>query len=178
MLWILLVARARWLTTQRPSTAAQVYVQTVLNFHPCAYDAYGMTIVEAASRGAPSVVAAGGAVGATDLLSADRGEAFLLDFSAPTERLAEQALPLPPVWRAAQTAYGRPVVLGFCGLRRTAMQARTWATAAMEAATHSPVVPLDKCSFGLGGPWGRYSCQSKFMPTAVQHAGDRAPAGP
>ena len=62
----------------------------MLNFHPCAYDAYGMTIVEAASQGAPSVVAAGGGVGATDLLTAERGEVFLLDFGVPAERLAEQ----------------------------------------------------------------------------------------
>ena len=44
-------------------------------------------------QGAPSVVAAGGGVGATDLLSSDRGEAFLLDFSASPERLAEQVWP-------------------------------------------------------------------------------------
>ena len=74
--------------------SAQVYAETVLNFHPCAYDAYGMTVVEAASQGAPSVVAAGGGVGATDLLSDERGEAFLLDFGVSAERLAEQVLPL------------------------------------------------------------------------------------
>ena len=72
----------------------QVYAATVLNFHPCAYDAYGMTIVEAASQGAPSVVAAGGGVGATDLLTADRGESFLVDFSAAPASLAEQVQPL------------------------------------------------------------------------------------
>ena len=46
----------------------QVFAATRLNIHPCAYDAYGMTVVEAASQGAPSLVAASGAVGATDLL--------------------------------------------------------------------------------------------------------------
>ncbi len=44
-------------------------------------------------QGAPSVVAAGGGVGATDLLTGDRDEAFLLDFSASPECLAEQAWP-------------------------------------------------------------------------------------
>ena len=44
-------------------------------------------------QGAPSVVAAGGGVGATDLLTGDRGEAFLLEFRAPPERLAAQAWP-------------------------------------------------------------------------------------
>ncbi len=46
------------------------------------------------------MVAAGGGVGATDLLTGDRDEAFLLDFSASPECLAEQAWPqklqLPP----------------------------------------------------------------------------------
>lgn len=34
----------------------QVYAATKLNVHPCTYDAYGMTVVEAASQGAPSLV--------------------------------------------------------------------------------------------------------------------------
>jgi glycosyltransferase involved in cell wall biosynthesis len=33
-----------------------VYAATRLNFHPCMYDAYGMTVIEAASQGAPSVM--------------------------------------------------------------------------------------------------------------------------
>lgn len=32
-----------------------IYAQTRLNFHPCRYDAFGMTLVEAASQGAPSL---------------------------------------------------------------------------------------------------------------------------
>lgn len=32
---------------------AQLYAQSVLNIHPPLYDAYGMTIVEAASQGTP-----------------------------------------------------------------------------------------------------------------------------
>ena len=39
--------------------------------HPCTYDAYGMTLVEAAAFGCPSLVNGGGAVGATELLGAD-----------------------------------------------------------------------------------------------------------
>ena len=30
---------------------AQIYSKTRLNIHPCRYDAYGMTIAEAASQG-------------------------------------------------------------------------------------------------------------------------------
>lgn len=35
---------------------AGIFAQTRLNVHPCTYDAYGMTVIEAASQGAPSVV--------------------------------------------------------------------------------------------------------------------------
>ena len=34
----------------------EIYSHTLLNIHPCKYDAFGMTIVEAASLGAPSLV--------------------------------------------------------------------------------------------------------------------------
>ena len=34
-----------------PSELAQIFSATALNVHPCLYDAYGMTIVEAASQG-------------------------------------------------------------------------------------------------------------------------------
>lgn len=50
-----------------PSELAAIFSNTVLNFHPCAYDAYGMTIVEAAACGTPSVVSAVG-VGASALM--------------------------------------------------------------------------------------------------------------
>ena len=42
-----------------------------------------MTIVEAASQGAPSLVAGGGHVGATDLLSESGGEVVCCDMGAP-----------------------------------------------------------------------------------------------
>ena len=37
-----------------PTELAAIFSATVLNVHPCLYDAYGMTIVEAASQGNPS----------------------------------------------------------------------------------------------------------------------------
>ena len=49
-----------------PSELAGIFSKTALNFHPCAYDAYGMTIVEAAACGVPSVFAVG--VGASALI--------------------------------------------------------------------------------------------------------------
>ena len=35
---------------------ADVFASTRLNVHPCRYDAYGMTVIEAASQGAPSLI--------------------------------------------------------------------------------------------------------------------------
>ena len=36
-----------------PADLADIFAATVLNVHPCLYDAFGMTIVEAASQGVP-----------------------------------------------------------------------------------------------------------------------------
>jgi len=54
-----------------PASLAAILSRTVLNFHPCAYDAYGMTIIEAAALGVPSVIAAGGHVGAVAIVKSD-----------------------------------------------------------------------------------------------------------
>jgi glycosyltransferase involved in cell wall biosynthesis len=68
----------------------EVYACTRLNVHPCLYDAYGMTVVEmAAAGGAPSLVAGGGHVGATDLLSGAAGECFEVDMDVPIAELAD-----------------------------------------------------------------------------------------
>eukprot|EP00741_Cyanophora_paradoxa_P004494 tig00000806_g4363.t1 len=45
-----------------------VYSKTLLNVHTALYEPYGLTIVEAAAFGAPSLIHRGGQVGATDLL--------------------------------------------------------------------------------------------------------------
>ncbi len=36
-----------------PADLAHIFAATVLNIHSCLYDAFGMTIVEAASQGLP-----------------------------------------------------------------------------------------------------------------------------
>lgn len=41
-----------------PADLARIFSSTALNFHPPLYDAYGMTVVEAASQGAHLIVAA------------------------------------------------------------------------------------------------------------------------
>lgn len=47
---------------------AAIFRHTALNVHPCAYDAYGMTVVEAAAFGVPTLLQGGGAIGASALL--------------------------------------------------------------------------------------------------------------
>lgn len=51
-----------------PREMAAVFSLTAINVHPCLYDAYGMTVVEAAAFGATSIVNKGGKIGATSLL--------------------------------------------------------------------------------------------------------------
>ena len=57
---------------------------TVFNFHPCSYDAYGMTIVEAAALGVPSIVASGGTVGALAIIGTDA--CIQVDMSQPSKQ--------------------------------------------------------------------------------------------
>eukprot|EP00252_Welwitschia_mirabilis_P010363 TRINITY_DN23592_c0_g2_i1.p1 TRINITY_DN23592_c0_g2~~TRINITY_DN23592_c0_g2_i1.p1 ORF type:complete len:496 (-),score=74.18 TRINITY_DN23592_c0_g2_i1:489-1976(-) len=73
-----------------PAQLADTYSQTLLNIHPCIYDAYGMTIVEAAAFEAPSVVhiGPGGAVGAAEFLEAGKGQIFALDLTSPMDIVA------------------------------------------------------------------------------------------
>lgn len=54
-----------------PEEMAAVFSASALNVHPCTYDAYGMSVVEAAAFGAPSLVHGGDAVGAVALLRSD-----------------------------------------------------------------------------------------------------------
>ena len=50
----------------KPEALGALFLRTAVNIHPCSYDAYGMTVVEAAAFGAPSVLAPG--VGASALI--------------------------------------------------------------------------------------------------------------
>ena len=54
-----------------PNQLAAIFSRTLLNVHPCAYDAYGMTIVEAAAQGAPSVMASNDVIGASALIGSE-----------------------------------------------------------------------------------------------------------
>jgi len=64
-----------------PEALCGIFSATKLNVHPCLYDAYGMSVVEAAAFGAPSVVNLGGTIGATALLN--KGEDSGLDEGQP-----------------------------------------------------------------------------------------------
>jgi len=56
-----------------PEELAAVFSSTVINVHPCLYDAYGMTIIESGAFGVTSIVNGGGKVGATSLLGEGTG---------------------------------------------------------------------------------------------------------
>ncbi|BDA42205.1 hypothetical protein COCOBI_03-0920 [Coccomyxa sp. Obi] len=103
-----------------PADLARIFAATALNVHPPLYDAYGMTVVEAASQGAPSLVNAGGHVGAADLLSKERGEIFEADFSVPEHELAEHVEAL------LKEEQGRLASVGAAAAAR----ARSWTEAA------------------------------------------------
>jgi glycosyltransferase involved in cell wall biosynthesis len=73
-----------------PREMADIYAQTLLNIHPCHYDAYGMTVVEAASQGAPTLLDGDG-VGAAELLRPDHGLCFSVDLrNASVAMLADE----------------------------------------------------------------------------------------
>eukprot|EP00271_Cylindrocystis_brebissonii_P014242 TRINITY_DN35538_c0_g1_i1.p1 TRINITY_DN35538_c0_g1~~TRINITY_DN35538_c0_g1_i1.p1 ORF type:complete len:519 (-),score=109.41 TRINITY_DN35538_c0_g1_i1:467-2023(-) len=75
-----------------PKEMARLYGQTLLNLHPCLYDAYGMTVVEASAFGAPSLLhqGRGGAVGAAELLDPAQGLSLPVDLGAALPELAQE----------------------------------------------------------------------------------------
>ena len=76
-----------------PTALASVFSQSIMNFHPCRYEAYGMTIIEAAAFGTPSFFNAIG-IGASELLCAGRGTAFQANFDRPIAEIADQVASL------------------------------------------------------------------------------------
>lgn len=68
-----------------PEELGELFSETILNIHPPTHDAFGMTIVESAAFGAPSVVHHAGAVGASDLL-----QTIGVDVEAPTREFADK----------------------------------------------------------------------------------------
>lgn len=70
-----------------PQQLATILQNSVLNIHPALYEAYGMTIVEAAAMGCPSIVHCDG-IGATQLLQPKKEAIISLDLS-DEDRLVE-----------------------------------------------------------------------------------------
>ena len=54
---------------------AEIFRESAINIHPAIYEAYGMTVVEAAAFGTPSLIDAGGNVGVGEFLT--EGEIFV-----------------------------------------------------------------------------------------------------
>jgi glycosyltransferase involved in cell wall biosynthesis len=59
-----------------PVFLARLFSETALNFHPSLYEAFGMTVLEAAAFGAPSLFDGGGNIGVASLLRPEKGEAL------------------------------------------------------------------------------------------------------
>jgi glycosyltransferase involved in cell wall biosynthesis len=76
-----------------PTELAALQRRSLLNFHPPTYDAFGMSVVEAAAFGTPSVLHAPKesptvAIGAAELLKPARGEALAVDLTASIQSIA------------------------------------------------------------------------------------------
>ena len=63
---------------------SQYLRQTILNVHPSIYDAYGMTVVEAAAFGVPSLIHKE-CIGASSLLREEFGEIIFGDMDSEAE---------------------------------------------------------------------------------------------
>lgn len=95
-----------------------------------------MTIVEAGSQGAPSLVQGGGHVGATDLLSETEGEVICCDMGATISELADQV-------EALLADRQRLAAVG----RAAATKARSW-TERANAAALAALVQAAACGGG------------------------------
>eukprot|EP00038_Savillea_parva_P015508 m.220578 g.220578 ORF g.220578 m.220578 type:complete len:459 (+) comp31226_c0_seq1:232-1608(+) len=76
-----------------PSGLAALHRRALLNFHPPTYDAYGMSVVEAAAFGTPTVLHAPRqgspvTVGAAQLLRPDHNEVIGIDLNAGVDTVA------------------------------------------------------------------------------------------
>lgn len=67
-----------------PDSLAEVLQQAALNIHPALYEAYGLTIVEAAAMGCPSIIHRSG-IGASQLLKPELNASFAVDMENESE---------------------------------------------------------------------------------------------
>tara|TARA_B110000977_G_scaffold180808_2_gene240872 strand:- start:18247 stop:20322 length:2076 start_codon:yes stop_codon:yes gene_type:complete len=120
----------------------ELYEKTLLNFHPCKKDAYGMTIVEAGAFGAPSVVQRGGGVGANSTLREARGASigveFVEDFVSLSDSLksVEQIADIVEKWLGDRPALRR---VGECAKKAALAWDETANANAVSHALHAAV---------------------------------------
>ena len=92
---------AQWQSFVGPSQVhllAQIFRETRLNFHPARYEAFGMTVLEAAAFGTPTLLDGSGGVGVTSRLRPAHGEALAffpsLDTGASSTPAKKAAVPM------------------------------------------------------------------------------------
>jgi len=73
-----------------PSSLAAILSCSIVNVHPCSYDAYGMTIMECAALAVPSVIASGGHVGAS--VHVGNGASIEVEMSQTNEDMSDDAV--------------------------------------------------------------------------------------
>ncbi|KAK9821406.1 hypothetical protein WJX74_010366 [Apatococcus lobatus] len=118
-----------------PAELAEIFSRTRLNIHPCLYDAFGMSIVEAASQGAPSLTNEGGSIGATDLLLGSKGEVIIANLDMPMQELAQMV----------EVLLSDQAVLLRVG-RAAAAKARSWTQSHNASKLHELL--QNTCAFG------------------------------
>jgi glycosyltransferase involved in cell wall biosynthesis len=90
-----------------PQDLAAVFARTALNVHPCRYDAFGMTIVEAASQGAPSIMQEVGSANMHAILSTDAPLACCPSIcAATTTSMVHPEMTCLCLWRCVCQNYG------------------------------------------------------------------------
>jgi glycosyltransferase involved in cell wall biosynthesis len=86
---------------QPPEKLSAVFRQTRLNVHPALYEAYGMTVAEAAAFGAPTLLDGGGGIGVAGLLPPPK-----YAFATNMKDVAETAAKMKSVLGLARTGGG------------------------------------------------------------------------
>eukprot|EP00041_Stephanoeca_diplocostata_P019778 m.430313 g.430313 ORF g.430313 m.430313 type:complete len:221 (-) comp21394_c0_seq1:68-730(-) len=102
---------------------AEIFDETLLNVHPPVYDAYGMSVVEAAALGAPTILhhndTSIASIGAAELLDPKQGASFAADMSSTDGMQAAQSVQavleqlLDPAILARASERGRALALSW-----------------------------------------------------------------
>ena len=83
-----------------PEALAEIFAQSLVNFHPALYEAFGLTMVEAAALGCPTIAhwdsRAGELqpIGALSLLRPDQAEIVVVDYEKGSDNTARELMKL------------------------------------------------------------------------------------